>query len=95
MHKNLGEDRTYSSEDMIADRQTNTHTQTQTDTLIAILRAPLSRRSKKRKVTDDVKPGRECLPAPHAQTERQLEKHSAAAEAERDNISKRYRENNS
>jgi len=40
-------------------------------------------------------PGREYLPAPHAQTERQLEKHSAAAEAERDNISKRYRENNS
>jgi len=28
MHKNLGEDRTYSSEDMIADRQTNTHTDT-------------------------------------------------------------------
>jgi len=49
MHKNLGEDRTYSSEDMIADRQTNTHTQTQTDTLITILRAPLSRRSKKKK----------------------------------------------
>jgi len=27
-HKKFGKDRTYSSEDMIADRQTNTHTQT-------------------------------------------------------------------
>jgi len=35
MHKKFGEDRTCSSEDMIADRQT------QTDTLVTILRSPI------------------------------------------------------
>jgi len=41
--KNFGEDRTCSSGDMIADRETHTHTQTdrQTDTFIAILRSPI------------------------------------------------------
>ena len=41
-HKN-GEDRTCSSENMIVDRQTHTHTDTQTDTLITILRSPIGR----------------------------------------------------
>ena len=39
MHKKFGEDRTCSSEDTIADRQTHTDTHTQTDTLITILRS--------------------------------------------------------
>jgi len=43
-HKKIGEDRTCSSEDMIADRQ---HTHTQTDMLITILCAPLWGRSNK------------------------------------------------
>jgi len=38
--RHFGEDRVCSSGDMIADRQTHTHRQT--DTLITILRAPLS-----------------------------------------------------
>jgi len=46
MHRKLGEDRTWSSKDMIADKQTHTHTHTRThthtDTLITILRSPLS-----------------------------------------------------
>ena len=39
MHEKFSYDRTCSSGDMIADRQT--HTDTQTDTLIAILRSPI------------------------------------------------------
>ena len=43
--KKIGEDRMCSSEDMIADRQTHTHRQTdrQTDTLITILRSDQGR----------------------------------------------------
>jgi len=37
IHKKIGEDRTCSSEDMVADRLT-THTHRQTDTLITVLR---------------------------------------------------------
>ena len=39
MHENFGEDRTCSSEDMIADRQT--HADTHTYMLITILRSPI------------------------------------------------------
>ena len=46
MHKKCGEDRTRSSEDMTADRQTDTQRNRQTDTLITILRS-LSGRSNK------------------------------------------------
>ena len=49
--KKFGEDRTCSSGDMIADRRT--HTDRQTDTLIAILRAPYRGRSKKCRVSVD------------------------------------------
>jgi len=41
MHKKFGEDRGCSSEDMIADTQTNTHRDRQTDTLITILRSAI------------------------------------------------------
>ena len=49
MHKKFGADRTCSSGDMIADRQTHTrtHTHTHTDTLITILRAPYRGQSNK------------------------------------------------
>ena len=40
-HKKFGEDRMYSSEDMIADRHTHTHTHTYTHTLITILCSPI------------------------------------------------------
>jgi len=40
MHEIFGEDRTCTSEDMIADRQTHTDTHRQTDTFITILRSP-------------------------------------------------------
>ena len=40
VHEKFGEDRICSSEDMIADRQT--HRDTQTDTLITILRSPIA-----------------------------------------------------
>ena len=40
MNKKTGEDRTCSPEDMIADKQTHTQTDRQTDTLITILRSP-------------------------------------------------------
>ena len=39
LHKKCPEDRTYGSRDMLADRQTHTHTEAQTDALIAILRS--------------------------------------------------------
>ena len=39
--KKIDEDRTCSIEDMIADRQTHRHIDTQTDTLITILRSPV------------------------------------------------------
>ena len=69
MHKNLGEDRTYSSEDMIADRQTNTHTHRHRQTRSSQYSAlPYRGGVKKRKLTDDGMPGSECLPAPRAQT---------------------------
>jgi len=51
MRKRFGEDRTCSSEDMIADRRTQTHRKTgrqtdrQTDTLIRILSPPIGERS--------------------------------------------------
>jgi len=43
MHKNFGEDRTCSSEDMTADRQTHTHTHRQTvrQTVTLITSLPL------------------------------------------------------
>ena len=50
-HKNFDEDWMCSSEDMIVDKQTHTHTHRQTDTLITILRLPIWWRSNETSAT--------------------------------------------